>query len=109
MSAIFEGKLHLDRSEYADWGMIRDDSERLIAKVSVPIGADDARCRREKIDPTERIANQIINAVNCHDDLVEALEGMVNKAGKQNWNDAYPEQLAAAYAALTKARGGQGE
>ena len=30
----------------------------------------------------------------------DALEAMVGKAGKQNWNDRYPEQLADAYEAL---------
>jgi hypothetical protein len=102
MSAIFEGKLHLDRSEYADWGMIRDDSGHLIAKVSVPIGTNDARCRREKIDPTEGIANRIINAVNCHDDLVDALEAFLDVGNCKASRDM-------AIAALTKAKGGQGE
>jgi hypothetical protein len=38
-------------------------------------------------------------------DLLEALEGMVRKAQKQNWNDNYPAELSAAYAAIAKARG----
>ena len=39
-------------------------------------------------------------------ELLKALEAMASKAGKQNWNDAYPDQLAAAYAAIAKAKGG---
>lgn len=37
--------------------------------------------------------------------LLEALENMVSKAQKQNWNDNYPTELNAAYAAIAKARG----
>lgn len=36
-------------------------------------------------------------------ELYEALHVMVDKATRQNWNDAYPEQLAQAQAALAKA------
>ncbi|WP_232450532.1 hypothetical protein [Burkholderia ubonensis] len=36
-------------------------------------------------------------------DLLAALRAMVDKATKQNWNDAYPEQLAQAFAAIEKA------
>ncbi|VWB88963.1 putative phage coiled coil domain-containing protein [Burkholderia aenigmatica] len=35
--------------------------------------------------------------------LLAALQAMVHKATKQNWNDAYPEQLAQAFAAIEKA------
>jgi len=32
--------------------------------------------------------------------LTEALEVMLNKAYKQNWNDSYPDELAQAEAAI---------
>jgi hypothetical protein len=35
--------------------------------------------------------------------LLAALQAMVHKATKQNWNDAYPEQLTQAFAAIEKA------
>ena len=38
-------------------------------------------------------------------DLLEALQKMVSKAHKQNWNDAYPEELQSAQAAINKALG----
>lgn len=38
-------------------------------------------------------------------DLLSALEKMVDKATKQNWNDMYPDQLEEAMAAIDKARG----
>jgi hypothetical protein len=38
-------------------------------------------------------------------ELLEALQRMVNKAHKQNWNDAYPEELQSAHAAIKKALG----
>lgn len=40
-------------------------------------------------------------------DLLEALELLIGKAYKQNFNDSYPEILAKAEAALAKARGEQ--
>ena len=43
--------------------------------------------------------------LSIHDDLLEALEAMLNKAYKQNWNDNYPEQVEQAQAAVDKARG----
>ena len=38
-------------------------------------------------------------------DLLEALERMIGKAYKQNWNDNYPEELGQAEAAIAKAKG----
>lgn len=38
-------------------------------------------------------------------DLLEALQAMLNKAYKQNWNDQYPDELSKAQAAISKALG----
>ncbi|UOK17930.1 hypothetical protein [Escherichia phage BUCT618] len=38
-------------------------------------------------------------------ELLEALKKMVSKAYKQNWNDAYPEEIQSAQAAINKALG----
>lgn len=38
-------------------------------------------------------------------DLLAALKSMVSKATKQNWNDMYPDELNAAFAAIDKAEG----
>lgn len=38
-------------------------------------------------------------------ELLEALQKMVSKAHKQNWNDAYQEELQSAQAAINKALG----
>lgn len=38
--------------------------------------------------------------------LLVALEAVLGKAYKQNWNDQYPEVLAQAEAAIAKAKGG---
>lgn len=40
-------------------------------------------------------------------ELLEALIVMEGKAGKQNWNDKYPDELQAARAAIAKATGAQ--
>jgi len=50
---------HHDRSQYADWGWIRDDAGNLVADVKVPRGCDEAKHRREKTDPTEAISKLI--------------------------------------------------
>lgn len=38
-------------------------------------------------------------------ELLEALQKMLSKAYKQNWNDAYPEEIQSAQAAINKALG----
>ena len=38
-------------------------------------------------------------------ELLEALQKMLSKAYKQNWNDAYPEEIQSAQAAIHKALG----
>ncbi|HDT5935285.1 TPA: hypothetical protein QHC26_005199 [Enterobacter kobei] len=38
-------------------------------------------------------------------DLLEALQAMLNKAYKQNWNDQYPDEVLKAQAAISKALG----
>lgn len=56
---------------------------------------------------------QVATANDCHDadliaaapELLEALQAMLSKAYKQNWNDKYPEEVEAAQAAISKALG----
>lgn len=38
-------------------------------------------------------------------DLLDALDRMIRCAQKQNWNDHYPEEMAASYLAIDRARG----
>ncbi|HBN0157414.1 TPA: hypothetical protein L1L70_001978 [Escherichia coli] len=38
-------------------------------------------------------------------DLLEALQAMLNKAYKQNWNDHYPDEVSKAQSAIRKALG----
>lgn len=38
-------------------------------------------------------------------DLLEALQAMLSKAYKQNWNDQYPDEVSKAQAAISKALG----
>lgn len=45
------------------------------------------------------------NLIAAAPELLEALQRMVNKAHRQNWNDAYPEELQSAQAAINKALG----
>ncbi|CDK85392.1 hypothetical protein [Escherichia coli IS25] len=40
-------------------------------------------------------------------DLLEALQAMLNKAYKQNWNDHYPDEVSKAQSAISKALGGE--
>lgn len=48
-----------------------------------------------------------IKLIAAAPDLVEALEVMVGKARKQNWNDNYPVELQKAVDAIAKAKGNQ--
>ena len=45
------------------------------------------------------------NLIAAAPDLLGALETMLGKAYKQNWNDGYPEILDQAEAAIAKSRG----
>ncbi|EHR9617128.1 hypothetical protein ACQLRU_000999 [Escherichia coli] len=38
-------------------------------------------------------------------DLLNALQAMLNKAYKQNWNDHYPDEVSKAQSAISKALG----
>jgi hypothetical protein len=38
-------------------------------------------------------------------ELLEALQAMLSKAYKQNWNDQYPDEVLKAQAAISKATG----
>lgn len=38
-------------------------------------------------------------------DLLNALQAMLNKAYKQNWNDHYPDEVSKAHSAISKALG----
>jgi hypothetical protein len=66
--------LKKDDQEFADWGWIRDAEGNMIAVASLPSGTDMEKHRREKTDPTQERVDTIIRAVNCHDELVEALQ-----------------------------------
>lgn len=47
------------------------------------------------------------NLIAAAPELLEALEVMLSKAYKQNWNDQYPKALELAEAAIAKAKGEQ--
>ena len=52
-------------------------------------------------------AEQLCNAklIASSPELLEALQKMLSKAYKQNWNDAYPEVIKSAQNAINKALG----
>lgn len=51
----------------------------------------------------EDVANA--NLIAAAPELLEALQSILSKAHKQNWNDKYPEEVEAAQAAIDKAFG----
>jgi hypothetical protein len=62
---------HHDRSQYADWGWIRDADGNLVAHVKVPRECDEAKHRREKTDPTEPISMLIAAAPEMVEELIQ--------------------------------------
>jgi phage gp29-like protein len=92
------------------WSVDHEDGND---NTHAPIGGPDGQVvalvvmddenRADRWDDTELDANACLIA--AAPDLLEALEAMINKATKQNWNDQYPEVLEKAFAAVDKARG----
>ena len=58
-----------------------------------------------EFDQDEGIQASNQNLIAAAPELLEALQKIVSKAYKQNWNDAYPEELQSAQAAINKALG----
>lgn len=58
-----------------------------------------------EFDSDQRHQRANANLIAAAPELLEALQRMVSKAHKQNWNDAYPEELQSAQAAIKKALG----
>lgn len=58
-----------------------------------------------EFDQDEGIQASNQNLIAAAPELLEALQKMVSKAYKQNWNDAYPEEIQSAQAAINKALG----
>ncbi|WP_053074688.1 hypothetical protein [Pluralibacter gergoviae] len=50
-------------------------------------------------------AIQDAQLISAAPELLEALQAMLKKAYKQNWNDNYPDELLAAESAINKALG----
>ncbi|HGY6628379.1 TPA: hypothetical protein ACNTAN_002592 [Escherichia coli] len=58
-------------------------------------------CNQTSFDKT--IANA--HLIAAAPDLLNALQAMLNKAYKQNWNDHYPDEVSKAQSAISKALG----
>jgi len=58
-----------------------------------------------EFDGDQRYQQANANLIAAAPELLEALQKMVSKACKQNWNDAYPEEIQSAQAAIKKALG----
>lgn len=55
------------------------------------------------VEPGHHQANA--NLIAAAPDLLEALQAMLRKAYKQNWNDQYPDEVSKAQEAISKALG----
>jgi hypothetical protein len=100
---------HHDRSQYADWGWIRDADGNLVAHVKVPRGCDEAKHRREKTDPTEPISMLIAAAPEMVEELIQCeailslgpwngtlhrVRQVLTKALGPDWQNAAPTRPA---------------
>lgn len=58
-----------------------------------------------EFDVDKACQNANANLIAAAPELLEALQLMLNKAYKQNWNDNYPDELEKAQSAIAKALG----
>lgn len=67
------GKLTHDRSQYADWGWLRDESGELVAIVKMPFMEDEElhQHRRNGTDPTQGRVDAILAALYGHQSITE--------------------------------------
>lgn len=101
--------LKKDDQKFADWGRIVDDDGILITTAAIPIVCDLNKHRREKTDPTQERVDCIIRAVNCHDELVIALDDCVSVMTRElNGLAVIQPELRQAMTVLAKARKGEG-
>lgn len=58
-----------------------------------------------EFDPEVEVQVANANLIAAAPELLEALQAMLNKAYKQNWNDKYPDEVEWAESAIQKALG----
>ena len=75
MNQQWQGKLYHDKSIYADWGMIRDESGKLVMKAQMPYMTNDQENehRRNKTDPSQDLVDCILDLLNV-ENLTEKKE-----------------------------------
>jgi len=59
----------------------------------------------ENFDDSEVVQWLVSYHEEVKSELLEALQAMLNKAYKQNWNENYPDEIELAQAAIAKALG----
>jgi hypothetical protein len=66
MNKQWNGKLHHDKSPYADWGMIRDETGKLIMRVQMPYMTTDQENehRRNRTDPSQDLIDYLLLIIN---------------------------------------------
>lgn len=77
------------------------NGRRIVACVNACEGIADAELSHGPVLPLHRHSE----LANQRDELRDALYGLLGKAYKQNWNEQYPDELAAAEHAIAKAKG----
>jgi hypothetical protein len=65
-AAGWKGKLTHDRSQYADWGWIRDEAGELVIIVKIPFMEEEGlhEHRRNGTDPAQARVDLILAAIN---------------------------------------------
>lgn len=69
------------------------------------LGSHGKICDVSGFDVGGEAAKENAKLITAAPELLEALQAMLNKAYKQNWNDQYPDEVEAAQAAIAKALG----
>lgn len=75
-----------DRDEFADWGLVRDQTGEIVYIATAPYGADLETHRRNKTDPAQTRVDALLQAFEIVQRLAE-------------WSAKYPRQQVHSFSA----------
>lgn len=85
-----------------DHAVITCEAREGMVPIALINGAGSESGYADEFSAEQRANSKLIAAAP---DLLEALQAMLSKAYKQNWNDQYPDEVSKAQAAISNALG----